>query len=98
MILYSTAPGVVEIIDVVSISDSTSAVAWNPPTRPNGIVTGYEVMYAVYKDDSNNSSVPVTGNINSFNMTDLCRLHMYVLEIKYKKGVGITIKSKEASS
>ena len=74
-ILY-TAPGIVEIVDVVSISDTTSLVTWDPPIQPNGIINGYEVIYSVYEDDNNNIVVPVTSNISSFNVTDLCKLKL----------------------
>ena len=74
-ILY-TAPGIVEIVDVVSISDTTSLVTWDPPIQPNGIITGYEVIYSVYEDDNNSIVVPVTSNISSFNVTDLCKLKL----------------------
>ena len=71
-LLYFTAPGVVEIVDIASISDIALTVHWNPPIQPNGIITGYEVIYSVYEDDAVNTSVPVTSNISSFNITDLC--------------------------
>ena len=65
-----------EIVDVVSISDTTSLVTWDPPIQPNGIITGYEMIYSVYEDDNNNIVVPVTSNISSFNVTDLCKLKL----------------------
>ena len=63
-----------EIVDVVSISDTTAIVTWKPPIQPNGIITGYEVIYSVYEDDNNNIAFPVSSNISSFNVTDLCKL------------------------
>ena len=66
-----------EIIDVVHISDTISIVTWNPPIQPNGIITSYEVIYSVYEDATETISVPVSSNISSFNITDLCKLHMY---------------------
>ena len=62
-----------KIVDVVSISDETVTVVWNPPIHANGILTGYEVKYSVYEDPNNTISVPVTTNINSLNMTDLSK-------------------------
>ena len=64
-----------EIVDVVNISDTTLLITWKPPIQPNGIITGYEVIYSVYKDD-NNIAAPVTSNISSFNVTDLCKLKL----------------------
>ena len=63
-----------EIIDIVSISDTALNVNWNPPIQPNGIITGYEVIYSVYGDDAENISIPVTSNVYSFNITGLCKL------------------------
>lgn len=63
-----------EIIDVVHIFDTVSIVTWNPPIQPNGIITGYEVIYSVYEDTTETISVPVSSNISSFNITDLCKL------------------------
>ena len=72
---YSTAPGIVVIVDVATISNATSTVMWNPPIQPNGIITGYEVMYSAYEDDADIITIPVTSNINSFNITDLCKFY-----------------------
>ena len=47
---------------------------WNPPIQLNGIITSYEVMYSVYEDDAI-ITVPVTSNINSLNITDLCKFY-----------------------
>ena len=63
-----------EIVVVVSISDTTAIVTWKPPIQPNGIIAGYEVIYSVYEDDNNNIAFPVSSNISSFNVTDLCKL------------------------
>ena len=63
-----------EIVDVVGISDTTSLVTWNPPKQRNGIITSYEVMYSVYENDTAIISVPLTSDINNFNITDLRKL------------------------
>ena len=68
-----------EIVDVVIIFNTTATVIWDPPIQPNGIITGYEVIYSVYEDDNNNIAVPVTSNISSFNVKDLCKLHFFVI-------------------
>ena len=72
---YSTAPGIVVIVDVATISNATSTVMWNPPIQRNGIITSYEVMYSAYEDDADIITIPVTSNINSFNITDLCKFY-----------------------
>ena len=63
-----------EIVDVVSISDTTATVTWKPPIHSNGIITGYVVKYSVYEDNNNEISVLVTSNISSYNMTDLSKI------------------------
>ena len=63
-----------EIINVVSISDTIATVVWKPPIQANGIITGYEVKYSVYEDDNSNTGVPVTSNISSYNVTDLSKI------------------------
>ena len=65
-----------EIIDVVSISDTIATVVWKPPIQPNGIITGYEVKYSVFEDDNSNTGVPVTSNISSYNVTDLSKIQL----------------------
>ena len=71
-----TAPGIVEIVDVVITSDITATVIWDPPIHPNGILTGYAVKYLVYEEDADNkSSILATTNMITFNMTDLCKLY-----------------------
>lgn len=68
------APGVVEIIDVVSISTSASVVTWSPPIEPNGIITGYEVVYSVYGIDAESVVGSLDSDINILNITDLSKL------------------------
>ena len=71
MYTYSVAPGIVEIVDVVSISNTSAIVTWNPPIQPNGIITGYKVEHSLYEVSSDIISVSVASNINSLNMTEL---------------------------
>ena len=87
--IYAIAPGIVKIIEVVSISDTTSLITWNPPIQPNGVITGYEVTHAVYEDTTNRIPVSVSRNTNSLNITNLCKLQ--VLHSK-NRWVEITMK------
>ena len=68
------APGVVKITDVFSISSSTSCVKWNPPTEPNGIITGYEIIYSVYGEIHESVIGLLESNINASNITNLGKL------------------------
>ena len=69
-----TVPGIVKIVDVVSIFDTISLVTWNPPIQPNGIITGYEVIHSVYENTTSGISVSVTNSTNSLNITSLSKL------------------------
>ena len=37
-------PGVVEIVETVQ-----GDIKWRPPSQPNGIITGYQVIYSIYQ-------------------------------------------------
>ena len=83
-----------ETVDVVIISDTTATVIWSPPIQPNGIITGYEVKYSVYGDDTDNQySILATANVSSFSMTDLSKLYLctYMYLIKVSNNVYMYI-------
>ena len=67
------APGVVKITGVFSISSSTSHVKWNPPVEPNGIITGYEIIYSVYGEIHESVIGPLESNKHASNITNLGR-------------------------
>ena len=69
-----TAPGVVKITDVMSISSSTSCVKWNPPVEPNGIITGYEIIYSVHGEIYESVIGPLESNKHASNITNLGKL------------------------
>ena len=37
-------PGVVDILEIAQ-----GDIKWRPPSQPNGIITGYQVIYFVYQ-------------------------------------------------
>ena len=37
-------PGVVDINETIN-----ALIAWTPPSQPNGIIIGYQVIYSVYE-------------------------------------------------
>ena len=73
-----TAPGVVEITDVVTISSSASNVTWNPPIEPNGIITGYEVIYSVHGRSTENVIGPLDSGKNSLDIMNLSKFTLIV--------------------
>ena len=69
-----TAPGVVEIVGVAGTSDTTAVVFWTPPSQPNGVITGYQIICSVYGDAANSMNQAVSRNEESFVITDLSEL------------------------
>ena len=70
-------PGVVEIFNVTSISSNTSLVTWSPPMEPNGIITGYEVIYSVYGLDDESVVGPLANDTFTLNITNLSKLRIF---------------------
>ena len=56
----------VQIARVVGTSDSTAIVFWTPASQPNGVITGYQIIYFLYGDSTNSMNQAVTSNENSF--------------------------------
>ena len=69
-----TAPGVVEIATVTGTSDTTAVVFWTPPSQPNGVITGYQIIYSVYGDAANSMNEAVTRNEINFIITNLSEI------------------------
>ena len=67
------AAGVVQIARVVGTSDSTAVVFWTPPSQPNGLITGYQIIYSLYGDSTNSMNQAVSSNENSFVITNLSK-------------------------
>ena len=67
------AAGVVEVARVVGTSDTTAIVFWTPPSQPNGVITGYQIIYSVYGDSINSMNQAVTSNEDSFVITNLSK-------------------------
>ena len=63
-----------EIVGVVGTSDTTAVVFWTPPSHPNGVITGYQIIYSVYGDNTNNMNQAITRNENSFVIENLSEL------------------------
>ena len=63
-----------EIVAIVGTSDTTAVVFWTPPSQPNGIITGYQIIYSLYGDNTNSMNQAVTENEDSFIITNLSEL------------------------
>jgi len=68
-ILY-VAPGRV-IHTTISPSDTEVNVTWNPPDQPNGVITGYVVVYSIYENNTLKMSEMLSDNIRSYLIDDL---------------------------
>ena len=73
-VFLPTAPGVVEIVAIVGTSDTTAVIFWTPPLQPNGVITGYQIIYSVYGDADNRMTEAVTRNEDSFVIANLSEL------------------------
>ena len=59
---------------MVSTFSNGTVVIWNPPIEPNGIITGYEVIYSEYGGTSMNAIGPLESNVTTTDLTDLSKL------------------------
>ena len=70
-----------EIAAVVGTSDTTAVVFWPPPSQPNGVITGYQIIYSAYGDSTITMNWTVTENEDSFVITNLSELILPVYVI-----------------
>ena len=62
-------PGIVDQLNV-----NQAMVTWNPPSQPNGIITGYQVIYSVYQIPSTKMLSDVLDNtITEYFIEDLSK-------------------------
>ena len=67
ILIYTIVPGVVDILENLQ-----EEVMWNPPSQPNGIITGYQVIYSVYQIPSTKMMSDVLDNtITKFSIENL---------------------------
>ena len=65
-----------EIVEVVNTFSNGIVVIWNPPNEPNGIITGYEVIYSEYGGTITKNVIdPLGSNVTTLHLTDLGKLH-----------------------
>ena len=55
------APGIVVVRDTVR-----NMIRWSPPSPPNGIITGYQVIYSIYQNDSDRNSDTLSSTTTSY--------------------------------
>ena len=77
--MFLIAPGTVQIARIVSTSNITVIVFWTPPSQPNGVITGYLVIYSIYQmDDDMLSQVLNNTSVTSYSISGLSKSFMYV--------------------
>ena len=69
MILHSTAPGPVSNIVWTRQTDTTAVVSWDPPERPNGIITGYFIRLTEYQGTTVIQMNSVGANVTSVDIS-----------------------------
>ena len=52
-------PGPVSNLSYNITSNTSVVIIWSEPEEPNGVITGYDVVYGVYEED-NSTTVHVT--------------------------------------
>ena len=65
-------PGPVSNLSYNITSNTSAVIMWSEPEEPNGVITGYDVVYGVYEED-NSTTVDVKelmliiGNLSEYN-------------------------------
>ena len=82
--IKTLVPGVVNILEIVQ-----EEIKWRPPSQPNGIITGYQVIYSIYQIPSTKMMSEVLDNtITEFSIDNLSEyirsyLNSLVLQLYY---------------
>ena len=71
-------PGTVSNLSYNIISNTSAVIMWSEPEQPNGVITGYDVVYGVYEED-NSTTVHVKELILAIgNLGELSHATTYV--------------------
>ena len=63
-----------QIVAIIGTSDTTAIIFWTSPSQPNGVITGYQIIYSVYGDVDNSMNQTVIENEDSFAIMNLSEL------------------------
>ena len=66
----------VEIDHVISTSVNATVISWSPPIEPNGVITGYEIVYSVYGLDAESVIGPLESDLYTINITGLSEYYV----------------------
>ena len=67
----------VEIDHVISTSVNATVVSWSPPLEPNGVITGYEIVYSLYGLDAESVIGPLESDLYTINITGLSEYYVH---------------------
>ena len=68
-------PGPVSNLSYNITSNTSAVIMWSEPEEPNGVITGYDVVYGVYEEDNSSTLVHVeelmltVGNLSELSHT-----------------------------
>ena len=58
---------------VVELQTDQNTIIWSPPLQPNGIITGYQVIYSIYQNDSNRASGRLSSSTTRYTIGGLSK-------------------------
>ena len=58
-------------LTLTGTSDITAVEFWTPPSQPNGVITGYQIIYSVYGEAGNSRNQAATKDVSSLVITNL---------------------------
>jgi len=68
-----------------------ATVTWKPPSQPNGIITGYQVIYSVYQSDNETMSEVLNDTTTMYLIENLSKqkfsilyIYSYIAMLSYK--------------
>lgn len=91
---FFAAPSAPIITRAVNTSSTSILVEWSPPSNPNGVIRGYQIIYAPVNDPLGNPLIlqNLSSNMTQFEITELNFFTTYTISVK-----ALTIVLGEAS-
>ena len=85
MYFTSAAPSIVESLRGNGFATSVELV-WTPPTKSNGVITGYVLSYSTGNSELSSANVPAS--VTSYNVTGLEENTLYHFTVYAETGAG----------
>ena len=72
-------PGPVSNLSYNITSNTSAVIMWSEPEEPNGVITGYDVVYGMYDEDNSSTLVHVEELMLTVdNLSELSHTSTYV--------------------